>query len=83
VISACDPHVRRGVPIREQSGYRQRRGRGLELATWAPPIAKHIAVEYPAIALNLIRGVVMLPFNVRHLGHAAYGLWILVTSLAA
>src|SRR3954447_27040233 len=47
----------------------------------APLIARNIAVEYLAIAVNLILGLIMLPFNVRHLGQAAYGLWVLVTSL--
>jgi O-antigen/teichoic acid export membrane protein len=47
----------------------------------APLIARNVAVEYVAIAVNIILGVVMLPFNVHHLGQAAYGLWVLVTSL--
>jgi len=44
-------------------------------------IARNVAVEYIAIAVNLTLGVAMLPFNIRHLGQAAYGLWVLVTSL--
>jgi O-antigen/teichoic acid export membrane protein len=47
----------------------------------APLIARNVAVEYLAIAVNLSLGVAMLPFNIRHLGQSAYGLWVLVTSL--
>ncbi len=47
----------------------------------APLMARNVAVEYIAIAINLTLGVAMLPFNIRHLGQSAYGLWVLVTSL--
>jgi O-antigen/teichoic acid export membrane protein len=46
-----------------------------------PLIARNVATEYVRIGVNVVLGAVMLPFNVHHLGQAAYGLWILVTSL--
>src|SRR5689334_6494855 len=46
-----------------------------------PLMARNVVSEYLAIGVNLGLGIVMLPFNVRHLGQGAYGLWVLVTSL--
>src|SRR3954452_25458216 len=44
-------------------------------------MARNVALEYVAIGVNLAIGIEMLPFNIRHLGQSAYGLWVLVTSL--
>jgi O-antigen/teichoic acid export membrane protein len=44
-------------------------------------LARNVALEYVAIGVNLTIGLGMLPFNIRHLGQSAYGLWVLVTSL--
>jgi O-antigen/teichoic acid export membrane protein len=44
-------------------------------------IAKNIGGEYVAIAVNVVIGLFMLPFNVAHLGQSTYGLWVLATSL--
>ncbi len=37
--------------------------------------------KYALLAVNIGLGVVMMPFNVRHLGKDAYGLWMLVASM--
>jgi O-antigen/teichoic acid export membrane protein len=43
--------------------------------------ARNVAADYVAIAIDLAIGVVMLPFNIAHLGQSAYGLWVLTTSV--
>src|SRR5689334_16318555 len=48
---------------------------------FAPLMARNVVFEYLAIFVSLGLGVVMLPFNLRHLGQSAYGLWVLVSSL--
>jgi O-antigen/teichoic acid export membrane protein len=40
-------------------------------------IARNVGTRYLAIAVELLIGLVMLPFNLRHLGQDAYGLWML------
>jgi O-antigen/teichoic acid export membrane protein len=44
-------------------------------------IARNVATRYLAIATEMMLGFVMLPFNLRHLGQEAYGLWTLTASL--
>ena len=44
-------------------------------------IARNVSTRYLAIAVELLLGLVMLPFNLRHLGQDAYGLWMLVGSV--
>jgi O-antigen/teichoic acid export membrane protein len=44
-------------------------------------IARNVTTDYVAIAVNIIVGMLMLPFNVSHLGKSAYGLWILTASI--
>jgi O-antigen/teichoic acid export membrane protein len=44
-------------------------------------IARNVTTDYLAIAVNLIVGMLILPFNVAHLGKSAYGLWILTASI--
>ena len=39
------------------------------------------ATKYALLAVNIGLGVVLMPFTVRHLGTAQYGLWMLVASL--
>ena len=39
--------------------------------------------KYALLAVNIALGIVMMPFNVRHLGMADYGLWMLVASMTA
>jgi O-antigen/teichoic acid export membrane protein len=44
-------------------------------------IARNVTTDYLAIAVNIITGMLLLPFNVAHLGKSAYGLWILTASI--
>ena len=39
------------------------------------------ASKYALLAVNIGLGVFLMPFTVRHLGTADYGLWMLVASL--
>ena len=45
--------------------------------------ARNISMDYIALAVEIVIGVVMLPFNIAHLGTAAYGLWVLTASVTA
>ena len=44
-------------------------------------VARNVTTRYMAIAIDALIGVVLLPFNVHHLGQAAYGLWMLTASM--
>ena len=44
-------------------------------------VARNVSTRYLAILAETVIGLVMLPFNLRHLGTAEYGLWILLGSL--
>lgn len=44
-------------------------------------VARNVSTRYMAIALDALIGLVLLPFNVHHLGQAAYGLWMLTASM--
>lgn len=46
-----------------------------------PLIARNVLSQYVVLGVNAAIAIVMLPFNVAHLGQSAYGLWVLVTSL--
>ncbi|HEU4689774.1 MAG TPA: oligosaccharide flippase family protein, partial [Vicinamibacterales bacterium] len=43
--------------------------------------ARNVSTRYLAIFIDGIIGLVMLPFNLAHLGASTYGLWVLVTSV--
>lgn len=43
--------------------------------------ARNISMDYVAFGIDLLVGVVMLPFNIAHLGTSTYGLWVLVASV--
>ena len=56
--------------------------------SWAvhdrPPlatIARNLTTRYLAIAAEMVIGLLMLPFNLHHLGKEAYGLWMLTGSV--
>jgi len=56
--------------------------------SWAPgrerqivTVARNVSTRYLAIVAETVAGMVMLPFNLHHLGVAAYGLWILLGSI--
>jgi O-antigen/teichoic acid export membrane protein len=46
-------------------------------------VARNVGTRYLAITTETVIGLVMLPFNLSHLGAAEYGLWILLGSLTA
>jgi O-antigen/teichoic acid export membrane protein len=54
---------------------------------WGPPdrplelVARNVSTRYIAIFVDGVLGLVLLPFNVQHLGPAAYGLWALTASI--
>jgi O-antigen/teichoic acid export membrane protein len=43
--------------------------------------ARNISMDYLALGVDVLIGVVMLPFNVAHLGQSTYGLWVLIASV--
>ena len=56
--------------------------------TWAPGrerqiviFARNVSTRYLAIIAETVIGLVMLPFNLTHLGTAEYGLWVLLGSI--
>jgi O-antigen/teichoic acid export membrane protein len=44
-------------------------------------VARNVTTRYLAIATDALIGLILLPFNVHHLGPAAYGLWMLTASM--
>ena len=46
-------------------------------------VAWNVSSRYLAILVDTLIGLVMLPFNVSHLGPTAYGLWLLSASVTA
>lgn len=44
-------------------------------------VARNVTTRYLAIASDALIGLMLLPFNVRHLGTSAYGLWMLTASM--
>lgn len=46
-------------------------------------VAWNVSSRYAAIIVDTVIGLVMLPFNVGHLGQAAYGLWLLSASITS
>jgi O-antigen/teichoic acid export membrane protein len=46
-------------------------------------ISRNVAVRYLVIGVDALIGLVILPFNLHHLGQAGWGLWMLTTSVSA
>jgi O-antigen/teichoic acid export membrane protein len=46
-------------------------------------VARNVSSRYVALSVELVLGLVMLPFNTHHLGAAEYGLWVLAASIVA
>jgi O-antigen/teichoic acid export membrane protein len=46
-------------------------------------VARNVSTRYMSIAAEMLIGLVMLPFNLAHLGAAQYGLWVLLGSVTA
>ena len=44
-------------------------------------LARNISMDYLAIGIDMLIGIVMLPFNIAHLGQSTYGLWVLIASI--
>jgi O-antigen/teichoic acid export membrane protein len=44
-------------------------------------VGKNLSTRYLAIAVEMAVGLLVLPFNLSHLGTSAYGLWALTTSI--
>jgi O-antigen/teichoic acid export membrane protein len=47
----------------------------------AATVGRNLSTRYLAIAVEMAVGLVILPFNLSHLGKSAYGLWMLTTSI--
>ncbi len=45
--------------------------------------ARNVGTRYLGIVVEAVLGLLILPYNVGHLGKAAYGLWMLTTSVTA
>jgi O-antigen/teichoic acid export membrane protein len=46
-------------------------------------VALNVVGRYVTLALEMVVGLIMLPFNANHLGASEYGLWMLAASIAA
>jgi O-antigen/teichoic acid export membrane protein len=53
---------------------------GRDDSQWAL-MARNISTRYVAIVIESVLGLLLLPFNVAHLGPSAYGLWALTASV--
>jgi O-antigen/teichoic acid export membrane protein len=49
----------------------------------AATVGRNLSTRYLAIMAEMGVGLLVLPFNLSHLGKAAYGLWVLTTSITA
>jgi O-antigen/teichoic acid export membrane protein len=47
----------------------------------AATVGRNLSTRYLAIAVEMAVGLLVLPFNLSHLGASAYGLWALTTSI--
>ena len=45
--------------------------------------ARNMGTRYALLIVNALMGLVVLPYNIRHLGSADYGLWMLVASVTS
>ena len=71
-----------------KTGFRGPAAPGLDDAIWGADeplvtVARNVSTRYLAIGIDALVGVMLLPFNVHHLGQSAYGLWMLTTSMMA
>ena len=44
-------------------------------------VARNISTRYVSIVVEMVIGLLLLPFNLKHLGEANYGLWVLLGSV--
>jgi O-antigen/teichoic acid export membrane protein len=45
--------------------------------------SRSVSINYVVLAVQAAVGILMLPFNVSHLGQSSYGLWVLAASIPA
>jgi O-antigen/teichoic acid export membrane protein len=46
-------------------------------------VAKNVSTRYGTLGIELVLGLLMLPFNTHYLGPSEYGLWVLAASIVA
>jgi O-antigen/teichoic acid export membrane protein len=51
--------------------------------TALPAIARNVGTRYVAVGIEAVLGLLMLPFNLSHLGASSYGLWMVAASITA
>jgi O-antigen/teichoic acid export membrane protein len=51
------------------------------MASESATVGRNLSTRYLAIAAEMAVGLLVLPFNLSHLGASAYGLWALTTSI--
>ena len=44
-------------------------------------VARNISTRYLSIMVEMVIGLLLLPFNLKYLGESEYGLWILLGSV--
>jgi O-antigen/teichoic acid export membrane protein len=71
-----------GAPSRADEAVAEERIWGRSFSVF-DVFARNISMDYCALGLEMVVGVVMLPFNIAHLGQSAYGLWVLAASITA
>jgi O-antigen/teichoic acid export membrane protein len=54
---------------------------GADAADETFTVARNVSTRYLAVAVEAVVGIVLLPFNIAHLGPSAYGLWMLTASV--
>src|SRR6185437_17147820 len=77
-------HVHRVRPHhRHRYGEGDRVRERSSVSSEAKTVTRNLSTRYLAIVAEMAVGLLVLPFNVSHLGKAAYGLWMLTTSVTA
>ena len=85
----------RGFPLRQTGSATRRKAHRVSTSGDSPQpgwshqtqpsatVARNVASRYLVIGTDALIGLLVLPFNVHHLGQAAWGLWMLTTSISA
>src|SRR5262249_11633756 len=97
-LSLASSRARRGVNDQSRGGWRRtstiRRLHSAHLVRRLRPrfvvrmnsvwnLLTGTATKYLLLAINIVIGVFLMPYTVRHLGTSEYGLWMLVASMTA
>jgi len=56
-------------------------GSGSQGSADALTVARNVSTRTVAVVIDIVVGLLVLPYNVSHLGTAAYGLWMLTASI--